>query len=138
MSYARDHRRMGRVRRSPHPKTSGPVAQPRRYTIAMVVQVPCPRAWISDLVGELECCRARRTGRPRLNQLGVTASLDDAGPRSTTRIWSASLHGAESRWAITIDVRPAKTFFSARWTATSDSESRWAVASSSTTTSGGL
>ena len=54
-----------------------------------------------------------------------------------TRIWSAS-RTVDSRWAMTMEVRPASTFLSARCTATSDSESRWAVASSSTTTSGAL
>ena len=44
----------------------------------------------------------------------------------------------ESRWAIASDVRPASAVASARWIATSDSESRCAVASSSTTTDGAL
>src|SRR6478609_9569840 len=44
----------------------------------------------------------------------------------------------DSRWAMTIEVRPSRAASSARCTATSDSESRWAVASSSTTTSGAL
>ena len=39
---------------------------------------------------------------------------------------------------MTIDVRPASAVRRASWTATSDSESRWAVASSSTTMSGAL
>ncbi len=56
-------------------------------------------------------------------------------PESTTRIWSASLM-VDSRCAIPREVRPASAVFSARWTATSDSESRCAVASSSTTTDG--
>src|SRR5262245_45811384 len=58
-------------------------------------------------------------------------------PWSITRIWSAS-RIVDSRCAITREVRPASAVFSARWTATSDSESRWAVASSSTTTDGAL
>ena len=56
-------------------------------------------------------------------------------PSSMTRIWSAS-RMVDSRWAMTSEVRPARRGPSARWTAASDSESRCAVASSSTTTAG--
>lgn len=42
----------------------------------------------------------------------------------------------DSRCAMTSEVRPASAVFSACCTADSDSESRWAVASSSTTTRG--
>jgi ATP-binding cassette subfamily B protein len=58
-------------------------------------------------------------------------------PASMTRIWSAS-RMVDSRCAMTSEVRPARAVFSARCTAASDSESRCAVASSSTTTDGAL
>ena len=54
-------------------------------------------------------------------------------PSSTTRIVSAA-RTVDSRWAITIEVRPASASASACCTAASDSESSDAVASSSTTT----
>ena len=54
-----------------------------------------------------------------------------------TRIWSAS-RIVDSRCAMTSDVRPVSAVFSAACTAASDSESRCAVASSSTTTDGAL
>jgi hypothetical protein len=54
-----------------------------------------------------------------------------------TRIWSAS-RMVERRWAMTSEVRPVSAVLRARWRAASDSESRWAVASSSTTIGGAL
>ena len=78
------------------------------------------------------CGRARRRGRPRASSL-VGAEPDcTIRPSSRTRIWSA-LRTVESRWAMTSEVRPSSAVSSARCTAASDSESRWAVASSSTT-----
>ncbi len=80
--------------------------------------------------------RARRRGRP-----GASSSRwvprSTIRPPSTTSSWSA-WRTVERRWAITSEVRPARATPSARCTAASDSESRWAVASSRTTTSGAL
>src|SRR2546426_9833104 len=58
-------------------------------------------------------------------------------PASSTRIWSAAAM-VERRWAITIEVRPARAVASASWMWASLSESRCAVASSSTTMAGRL
>ena len=44
----------------------------------------------------------------------------------------------DSRWAMTIDVRPRRASARACWTRSSVSESRWAVASSRITTAGSL
>jgi len=69
-------------------------------------------------------------------QLGVCAALDDAPGVDHEQL--VRLSHRRERWAITSDVRPASVVRSAAWTAASDSESRWAVASSNTTTSGAL
>ena len=98
-----------------------------------------------------EAPRSRPYGRDVVDELGaVEVGVEPAGgsscawvphwtirPPSTTRIWSA-LRTVESRWAITSEVRPSSAASRARCTAASDSESRWAVASSSTTIAGAL
>ena len=101
----------------------------------------CDRRWSAG-----RRCAADRAGELGAVELGVQAALGqqllvpaalDDPPRSTTRIRSA-LRMVDSRWAITMLVRPSMARSSARWTAASDSESRWAVASSSTTIGGRL
>ena len=80
------------------------------------------------------CGGARRSGRRRpAARSWVPRST--IRPSSTTRMRSAS-RMVERRWAMTRAVRPARASASASCTAASDSESRWAVASSRITTRG--